>query len=50
MWEMFDNLTLQGYTLSAIRASFKDLGINLLDEYTDVPLLKRMIRSLRKAE
>jgi len=49
MWEMFDSLTLQGRTLSFIRDSFKDLNINFLEEYTDVPLLKRMIRTLRKA-
>ena len=49
MWEMFDSLTLQGRTLSFIRDSFKALDINFLEEFTDVPLLKRMIRTLRKA-
>jgi len=49
MWKLFDSLTLQGRTLSFIRTTYKDLNINFLEEYTDVPLLKRMIRTLRKA-
>jgi len=49
MWEMFDSLTLKGCTLSSIRDTFKALNINFLDEFTDIPLLQRMIRTLRMA-
>jgi len=46
MWEEFDNLTLKCHTLASIRALMK----NALKDYTDIVLLKRMIRVLRKAD
>ena len=49
MWEMFDRLTLKGYTLSTIRDMFKLVEDNSLDEFTDIPLIQRMIRTHRGA-
>ena len=48
MWEMFDELTLKGYTLSRIRNIFEGVENHFLDNYTDIPLLQRMIRTFRE--
>jgi len=50
MWEKFEELTLKGYTLSRIREVFKENNIQGLEVFTDIPLLQRMIRTLRAAE
>lgn len=49
MWEMFDDLTLSGYTLSRIREIFEEKNMDGLEEFTDIPLLQRMIRTCRSA-
>ena len=49
MWKMFEELTLKGCTLAAIRQTYKAMNDNSLDAFTDVPLLQRMIRICRKS-
>ena len=47
MWEYFDKLTMENKTIAAIREDFSNLNSTALDEYSDIFLIKRMIRTLR---
>jgi len=48
MMDLFERLTLKGYTLARIRKTFKANGDTSLEKYTDIPLLQKMIRICRK--
>ena len=47
MWKFFDDLTLQGKTLTFIKNVFAIAEDVTIQKYSDIFLLKRMIRTLR---
>ena len=48
MMELFEKLTLKGYTLARIRETFKANDDTSLEKHSDIPLLQLMIRICRE--